>query len=661
MNRPVVIAAATAAVVAAAGGGYFWLQSAPPEPLPGEPGRSEIGALSPAPGVSDAGDPATALQDEPGETGTPPGLAPAASPPDEPSAPPAAGAMDDAVAEPVASPPAASPPVPESALPHEAPPASAGAVDVAGAEPVASPPAVSPPVPESALPHEAPPASAGAVDVAGAEPVASPPAASPPVPESALPHEAPPASAGAVDVAGAEPVASPPAASPPVPESALPHEALPASAGAVDVAGAEPVASPPAASPVSAGAMDVAGVEPGELPPEETSPIPDDSRSEKAAPSPGGGARGTTNEPVVSTSAPPYAGVAPLPADAPKENDKTAVEVAALEPRPSRNGDIPARRPTSPDAVAAFERQAAPPVSPTLAAAPKSRVALSPSSAPSQPRTVGGVAVAPPIPVVSAELAPPPDGAAPDDPTLPAADDALAESSVAGAPVAPLIAMQEPTPAATAAAPAAPGSAAGPDVAAALDAAASARPPAAPPAAATELEAASPRFENGPRARNVRFGAEPGRGSAPAPVVAIAYEETALVFAGKTIPGAVVEAWIDGRPVGAVTAGPEGNWRLPAAGNEPGQRRLLVTTTGPEGEMGRLESPIFIEDAARVSVSRGLTVVQVGSNLWRIAREVYGRGARNMAIYEANRDQIRDPDVIFPGQILILPGASSEG
>jgi nucleoid-associated protein YgaU len=47
--------------------------------------------------------------------------------------------------------------------------------------------------------------------------------------------------------------------------------------------------------------------------------------------------------------------------------------------------------------------------------------------------------------------------------------------------------------------------------------------------------------------------------------------------------------------------------------------------------------------------------VQPGQNLWRIARQTYGRGVRYTVIYAANRDVIRDPNMIFPGQVFALP------
>ncbi|MEM6665962.1 MAG: LysM peptidoglycan-binding domain-containing protein [Pseudomonadota bacterium] len=48
-------------------------------------------------------------------------------------------------------------------------------------------------------------------------------------------------------------------------------------------------------------------------------------------------------------------------------------------------------------------------------------------------------------------------------------------------------------------------------------------------------------------------------------------------------------------------------------------------------------------------------IVRQGDNLWTIARELYGRGVRFTTIYDANRTQIRDPDLIYPGQVFEIP------
>jgi nucleoid-associated protein YgaU len=57
------------------------------------------------------------------------------------------------------------------------------------------------------------------------------------------------------------------------------------------------------------------------------------------------------------------------------------------------------------------------------------------------------------------------------------------------------------------------------------------------------------------------------------------------------------------------------------------------------------------------SASKTYTVVN-GDSLSKIAKREYGDGNKWHAIYDANRDKIKNPDLIRPGQILTIPPAS---
>ena len=48
-------------------------------------------------------------------------------------------------------------------------------------------------------------------------------------------------------------------------------------------------------------------------------------------------------------------------------------------------------------------------------------------------------------------------------------------------------------------------------------------------------------------------------------------------------------------------------------------------------------------------------MVQPGNSLWKLARESYGEGVRYTIIYEANKEQISNPDLIYPGQVFAVP------
>ena len=58
--------------------------------------------------------------------------------------------------------------------------------------------------------------------------------------------------------------------------------------------------------------------------------------------------------------------------------------------------------------------------------------------------------------------------------------------------------------------------------------------------------------------------------------------------------------------------------------------------------------------AGAVEREKTYTVVS-GDSLSKIAKRQYGDANKWKAIYEANKDKIKDPDLIYPGQVLTLP------
>jgi len=53
-------------------------------------------------------------------------------------------------------------------------------------------------------------------------------------------------------------------------------------------------------------------------------------------------------------------------------------------------------------------------------------------------------------------------------------------------------------------------------------------------------------------------------------------------------------------------------------------------------------------------------IIRKGDNLWRVSRRFYGAGRSYTLIYSANRDQIRNPDLIYPGQVLNIPAGEED-
>jgi LysM repeat protein len=74
----------------------------------------------------------------------------------------------------------------------------------------------------------------------------------------------------------------------------------------------------------------------------------------------------------------------------------------------------------------------------------------------------------------------------------------------------------------------------------------------------------------------------------------------------------------------------------------------------------QIKDPNAIHPDMTLKIPRGKPsswTVYRGESLWRIASypEVYGKGSQWTQIYQANKDKIKDPDLIYPGQVFQIP------
>ena len=67
-------------------------------------------------------------------------------------------------------------------------------------------------------------------------------------------------------------------------------------------------------------------------------------------------------------------------------------------------------------------------------------------------------------------------------------------------------------------------------------------------------------------------------------------------------------------------------------------------------------APASTSSMGASTAARTYTVVS-GDSLSKIAKREYGDATKWHAIFEANRDKIKDPDLIHPGQVLTIPSA----
>lgn len=192
-------------------------------------------------------------------------------------------------------------------------------------------------------------------------------------------------------------------------------------------------------------------------------------------------------------------------------------------------------------------------------------------------------------------------------------------------------------------------------------------------------------------------------------VDAITYTpEGAVHLAGRGTKDANVRLYLDNAPIGETSISDEGSWSVTLSEIAPGRYTLRADQIDASGKVtSRFETPFQRESlealaaatdqaaaasapaqaggaddatsptataavdpaasgsgasepqAAETQASPAPPPVQItvqpGYSLWQIARENLGDGILYVQVFEANKSQIRDPDLIYPGQIFTLP------
>ncbi len=138
-----------------------------------------------------------------------------------------------------------------------------------------------------------------------------------------------------------------------------------------------------------------------------------------------------------------------------------------------------------------------------------------------------------------------------------------------------------------------------------------------------------------------------------------------VAVTGRGTPESIVHFYLDNSPVASAAVDQTGYWSADLSDVEAGVYTLRLDQLDQSGKVSsRIESPFKREDRsvlvdqmqdiaspARINV----ITVQPGNTLWAISRERYGRGILYVQVFDANKDKIRDPDLIYPGQIFDLP------
>ena len=169
-------------------------------------------------------------------------------------------------------------------------------------------------------------------------------------------------------------------------------------------------------------------------------------------------------------------------------------------------------------------------------------------------------------------------------------------------------------------------------------------------------------------------------GDARVTVDAVETENDKVFVAGAGEPGSDVRVYLDNKLVGEAKTDQKGRWLLEGESKvEPGQVDVRVDQVREDDGRVEARAQVTFEKAAPEAVvlrpldatgssdagsgAQGASetrqipsvIIRTGDNLWTISQRRYGQGVRYTTIYQANKDQIRNPDLIYPGQVFMLP------
>ena len=140
-----------------------------------------------------------------------------------------------------------------------------------------------------------------------------------------------------------------------------------------------------------------------------------------------------------------------------------------------------------------------------------------------------------------------------------------------------------------------------------------------------------------------------------------------VLIAGRAAGEGFVTVYLDNQPITTSRIVAGGTWRTDLPDVDTGIYTLRIDEVDTAGEVvSRIETPFKREeqevvaqalaiDIAKPDFRVAMTTVQPGMTLWAIARDQFGSGVMYVEVFEANRDRIRDPNLIYPGQVFRLP------
>lgn len=140
----------------------------------------------------------------------------------------------------------------------------------------------------------------------------------------------------------------------------------------------------------------------------------------------------------------------------------------------------------------------------------------------------------------------------------------------------------------------------------------------------------------------------------------IDYNEEKLILGGNAEANTEINAYIDNKFMGSTRSDSLGKWALNINENIiPGDYEIRADMVSNDNFVIARTKTKFksLFDNLSNNFELNSITIRPGDNLWNISRTKYGSGMQYTVLYLANSNQIVDPDLIFPGQVLMVPGS----
>ncbi|WP_457091075.1 LysM peptidoglycan-binding domain-containing protein [Microvirga sp. P5_D2] len=216
--------------------------------------------------------------------------------------------------------------------------------------------------------------------------------------------------------------------------------------------------------------------------------------------------------------------------------------------------------------------------------------------------------------------------------------------------------------------------------------------PKAPEPKVAEPKPAEPAAQPVPQQQASATPPAPAAPAQPTPrpeikIVTVESEDGKLFVSGQAAPGATVRLYLNESLIAPGGAGGDGKLSFSiGSGVRPGEYRIRLDDVDPVSGQVKSRAEVGFNVPAQVASAEpeapaatpqstakptpeaqvaaagtvvipniNTAIVSRGDNLWRISQRIYGQGVRYTVIYGANQDQIRNPNLIYPGQVFVLP------